>query len=130
MLKLQTVFPYGLNDRIGDEYTNFAVAKRFPPLNRSHPRFARESLPIGTNQLICFKFLRQLKKLLNNHLPEALNFIRVSVSSFKKKELKKLAELADYDILSNSDRQFDFHQWYSVILDLIGTKFYRQKILK
>ena len=133
MLKLRTVFPYGLNDRIGDEFknedTHFAVARRFPALNRSHPRVARGSLRKGINQLTCLNFLKQLKKLLNTHLSEALNFIRVSVTSFKKKELKKLADAVN-DTLSNSDCQFIFHQWYSVILDLIDTKLYKPKAAK
>ena len=38
MLKLRTVFPYGLNVCIGDEFRNeeshFAVGKIFPPLKR------------------------------------------------------------------------------------------------
>ena len=133
MLKLRTVFPYGLNDRIGDEFknedTHVAVGKRFPRLIRSHPRVARGSLRKGKNQLTYLKFLEQLKHLLKNRLPEALNFIRISVTSFKKKDLKKLADAVN-DILSDSDNQFNFHQWYSVIVDLIDTKLYKPKTAK
>ena len=41
MLKLRTVYPFGLNDRIGDEHRNTTgvsmIACRFPPLKRSAP---------------------------------------------------------------------------------------------
>ena len=42
MLTLQTVFPYGLNDRVGDEYMtekdSRVVGNKFLPLKRSHDR--------------------------------------------------------------------------------------------
>ena len=129
MLKLRTVFPYGLNDRIGDEFknenTHFAVGKRFPPLSRVHPRFARGSSRKGKNPITCSQFLNQLGDLLNSHLSEALYFIRVSVSSFKKKDLKILADKVN-DIISSSDES-QFSQWYSIIIDLIDSKLYKPR---
>jgi len=44
MLKLRTVFPYGLNDKIGGEYKNetrSCIASRFPPLKRNFSRVSR-----------------------------------------------------------------------------------------
>ena len=56
MLKHRTVFPYGLNDHIGDEFksndSHFAVGKRFPSLKRAQPRTSRGCLHKGKNPLI------------------------------------------------------------------------------
>jgi len=43
-LKLRTVFPYGLNDKIGSEYKNetrSCIGSRFPPLKRNFSRVSR-----------------------------------------------------------------------------------------
>lgn len=133
MMKLRTVFPYGLNDRIGDEFknedTHFAVGRRFPPLNRIRPRVSRGCLRKGKNSLTGSQFLDQLKDLLHGQLSEALYFIRIRVSSFKKKELKILADKVN-QILTNSTDESKFIQWYSVVLDLIDTKLYKPKPVK
>ena len=133
MLKLRTVFPYGLNDRIGDEFknqkTHFAVANRFPPLNRAQPRTSRGILRKGNNPLSIKTFLTKLSDKLQTSLPDALYFIRVSVSSFNKKDLKKLADIVS-DMLSTSANRSEFSQWYSVVLDLIDSKLYKPKAPK
>ena len=40
MMKLRTVYPYGLNDRVGDEYMKYnpssCIFLKFPPLKRIH----------------------------------------------------------------------------------------------
>ena len=45
MLKLRTVFPYGLNDRVGDEYKNEnsdkQIGTKFKPLERNFDRIGR-----------------------------------------------------------------------------------------
>ena len=45
ILKMRTAFPFGLNDRIDDEYKRYehkkCVHKEFPPLSREHVRVAR-----------------------------------------------------------------------------------------
>ena len=57
MLKLRTVFPYGLNDRIGDEFktqeAQFAIATRFPALKRTKPRIAHGIARKGHTNLTC-----------------------------------------------------------------------------
>ena len=66
--------------------------------------------------------------MLHNKLSEALHFIRVSVSSFKKKELKILADKVN-QILADPSRTSKFNQWYSVVLDLIDTKLFKPKLV-
>ena len=133
MLKLRTVFPYGLNDRIGDEFknqdTHFAVANKFPPLKRARARISRGTLRKGKNPMTIHEFLEKLSNMLLSSLPDALNFIRVRVSSFNKKDLKKLADIVN-DKISDSANLTQFSQWYSVVLDLIDSKLYKPKTVK
>ena len=62
MLKLRTVYPYGLNDRIGDEYkhteSHSLVGNKFPQLSRTHPRESRGKSRIGFNTLEPDTFFR------------------------------------------------------------------------
>ena len=51
MLKLRTVYPYGLYDRIGDEFKDdhchVQVGNKFPALSRSFPRVGRGFYVMG-----------------------------------------------------------------------------------
>ena len=55
MLKLRTVYPYGLNDRIGDEFKNTQnhsfVGKNFYPLKRHHTRVSRGRVRFSSDGL-------------------------------------------------------------------------------
>ena len=68
MLKLRTVFPYGLNDRV-DEYQREekkCVAKKFPPLKRNFDRLSRgayHNSPHGPSHGIFFRELILLESL-------------------------------------------------------------------
>ena len=130
MLELRTIFPYRLNDRIGDEYkkvdAHFAVGKRFLTLKRNYPRLSRGKNRTGINKLSCDNFLLQLDRILMSDIKEALNFIRKSLSSLNKKELKKLGEIIS-DKLNNVDNDFQFSQWYSMALDIIDSKLFKEK---
>ena len=133
MLKLRTVYPYGLNDRIGDEYSTqeakFAIATRFPALRRTRPRIARGTARKGHNILTPTKFLRDLDNLFSKSLHDALNYIRVSVSTMKKTHLKQLYDNV-LDILTDQPNDFNLNHWYSAILDLIDSKLYKPKPTK
>ena len=130
MLTLRTVFPYGLNDRIGDEFkteeSHFAIASRFTTLKRSCPRIARGKARKGQNRLTCNTFLQALKNHFSTSLHDALNYIRVSISSMNKSMLKQLADIVNDELL-DQPADFKFTQWYSAILDLIDTKLYKPK---
>ena len=76
MLTLQTVYPYGLNDRVGDEHM-----------------VEKESRLVGNNFLPLHRLYKSpdynLKDLKIN-LKDAGYFIRVSIRSFKKSFLKQV----------------------------------------
>ena len=95
MLTLQTVYPYGLNDRVGDKY----IAEK-------------DSRVVGS------KFLP-----LHYNLKDAGYFIRVSIKSFKKTFLKHVCNDV-HDFLSSKADSFPNQQWYEMTLDLIESSIY------
>ena len=131
MLQLRTVFPYGLNDRI-DEYQlgrRDCIGKKFPSLKRNFERSSRgrfHNSPHGPNHE---SFLNQFDLKLETSLKDALNFARLSLSSMKSSELKKLATVIT-DRFSNQQREFPFSQWYSVCLDMIDSRIMKDKPVK
>ena len=84
MLKLRTVYPFGLNDRIGDQHRNTTCVSmiecRFPPLKQSVPT---KGLTLRRPTNIVFSFddddlHNRLKITLADNLPMnfAMNFIQ------------------------------------------------------
>ena len=62
--------------------------------------------------------------MLSNNLHDAINYIRISVSTMKKSVLKKLYDNV-IDILADQSCDCKFSHWYSAILDLIDSKMYK-----
>ena len=130
MLKLRTVYPFGLNDRIGDEHRNTTgvsmIACRFPPLKRSAPtRGLTRRRP--TNMVFSFDaddLHDRFKITLADNLPNAMNFIRITLSSMKKSCLRKLHTLFNDELSSKAD-DFKFAQWYNAAIDIIESKLYK-----
>ena len=133
MLRLRTVYPYGLNDRIGDDYKNTEfqsqVASRFSSLPRLNSRVSRGKSHKGVSSLQPDQFLTKLKNYLTDDLSGTMNFIRVSLSSLKKSFLKEVHLLVSNFITDNSNK-FIFHQWYYAIIDLIESKLYKEPTIK
>ena len=134
MMTLRTVHPYGLNDRIGDEYktqeSQHAIGRRFKALKRSHLRISRGGSRISDNTHMKYTdFWASLNKMLRSKLKEVLNVIRYNLASMKKANLKKLADLVTEE-LSSVDDNFPYIQWYYVILDIVDTKFFKPPKVK
>ena len=95
--ELQRIFPYGLNDRIVDEFKtdnkHMNVAAKFPSLPRKYSRANRGKNHKGTPPLLPQQFLNELNHMLNTSIKDAPNFIRISISSGKKSYLKIIHEL-------------------------------------
>ena len=131
MLELRTIFPYGLNDRIGDEYkkedSHFAVGRRFTALKRKHPRISRGKNRSGASKLTCERFLTKLDELLKSNIKEVLNFIRKSLASMKKSQLKTLGKKVS-EFLVDVDENSSYAQWYSAISDTIDSKLFKEPV--
>ena len=84
MLELRTVFPYGLNDRIGDEYkkenAHYAVGKLFSTLKRKYPRLSRGNKRSADSKQSYQEFVDKFDTILVTDLKESLNFIRKSLA--------------------------------------------------
>ena len=80
MLKLRTVYPYALSDRVGDEYkkenTYVCVGNKFPPIPRKHNRISRGTCHKKNNSLSPDEFLIKMKHDVN--LSNVPYFYRVS----------------------------------------------------
>ena len=87
MHELQTIFPYGFNDRIGDKLKtdnkHINVATKFSSLSRKHIRANRGKNHKGASLLLPQQFLNELNHMLNASIKDAPNFIRISISSMK-----------------------------------------------
>ena len=125
---LRTAHPYGLNDRLGDDYMKdqdtSMIGSKFPPLKRSFQRVSRGINRKGNNNLNYLQFLSKLDTMLKENIKESLNFIRVALSTMKKAQLKLLGDHIN-DFLLNKPDDFPFVQWYSVALDIIDCRTYR-----
>ena len=56
-----------------------------------------------------------LNNYLKDDLPNALSYIRVSLDSIKKKDLKQIADHVN-DFLNDQNSQFFYNQWYLMAL--------------
>ena len=92
MLKLRTVFPFGLNARIGDEFMDDSkdnpISPKFPKLVRQFVKGTKGN-NLNKNNISAESFLAELKIILETNIKDAMNFIRVSLHSFTKEVKKK-----------------------------------------
>ena len=92
MHELRTIFPYGLNGRIGDEFKtdnkHNNVAAKFSSLLRKHIRANHGKNHKGVPPLLPQQLLNDLNHMLNTSIKDAPNFIRISIFSMKKSYLK------------------------------------------
>ena len=88
MLTLQTVVPYGLNDRVGDEYTaekdTAVVGNKFLPLHRLYKRTEYNYSKIKLDSsFLKQNFVKILTIHLDHNLKDAGYFIRVTMKYLK-----------------------------------------------
>ena len=131
MLKLRTIYPYGLNDRIGDEYKDnnihVPIGNRFPSLKRSFERTGRGMSRKGIPSTTPVEFVDNLKNILRTKIAHTSNFIRTSLSSMKKSFLKIVYDKLDTE-LNETNSEFLYTQWYLLALDFIESKIFKLPI--
>ena len=139
ILKLRTVYPYGLNDRVDMfSHDNYAskinckigedmVGKLFPKLPRNFNRNSqqRHRNRKHNNNVNYDIFIKQLEYWVNNDLANASNNIRVALYSIKKKHLKLIANYIN-DYLNTKDSNFLYLPWYLMALDIIECKLFKE----
>jgi len=125
MLKLRTVFPYGLNDRIGDEYMTEKdcsnINSKFPTLKRMKNRHRVRSKSFASSAFIQKHFIYIVNESLRTNLRNSMNLIRVLLSSLKKSSCKFLSNsITEY--LSEKHDSFLFYQFFLAALDILSSK--------
>ena len=127
MHELRTIFPYGLNDRIGDEFktdNKHNVAAKFSSLPRKYSCANRGKNHIGVHRLLPQQFVKDLNQMLNTSIKDAPKFIRISISSMKKSYLKIIHQLLSTK-LCDSPPDSIFFTYYHQAIDLIESKIYK-----
>ena len=128
MLTLQTVIPYGLGGRVGDECLaekdSGVVGNGFLPL---HHLYRRPEYDCSKNELdtsfLKQNFVKVLTPHLDHNLKDAGYFIRVSIKSFGESFLGHVCNSV-YGFLSSKADSFPNQQWYEMTLDLIESRIY------
>jgi hypothetical protein len=125
MLKMRTVYPFGLNDRVGDEFQKGddenLISAKFPKLPRQFVKNTKGNHQYKSH-VSADQFLGEIDSVLQSNVKEAMNLIRVSLYSFNKKLLKQIFCSIE-DTILNIDTN-PFRQWYLAINDIIVFKLY------
>ena len=125
MLKLRTVYPYGLNDRIGDEYmrdrNHDNVFAKFPPLMR-----IKEGLKIRTrnktsDRFVLDRFIYIINESLRTNIKNTMNLIRVLLSSLKRSHCRILFDTIT-SFLSEKHDTYKFSHYFLAALDIVKSK--------
>lgn len=126
ILKLRTLYPYGLNDHLNfpskDSNTDEPVGICFPslPRNFARPTHRVYKKPIKSNHLI---FIAKLRHIFEHNIHQASKFIRVSLANMPKRDLKSLAIEINNLILDDDAEAHSL--WFTMMLDIIETKLYK-----
>ena len=125
MLKLRTVFPYGLNDRVGDEYMsekgNCNVASKFPTLKRNGNRFRVRTKTYASSNFICEHFIYILNESFRNNIKNSMNLVRVLLSSLSKSACKSLYGKV-MEFLADKHDSFMYGQYFLAALDILSSR--------
>ena len=130
---IRTAYPYGLNDRLSNDYmkdqNNDRIGSKFYPLKRVFSRVGRGINRKGKNLVEPDSFLQQLNSYLHNNIREALNYVRLSLITMRKSHLKQVRDKIN-DFLADQPLDFPYVQWYSVALDIIDCRTYTTPTVK
>ena len=131
ILKLRTVYPYGLNEKLSGK-SNMEKLESvegnvkgilFPPLPRSfeRPRIVSRAARSNNKNFDPLLFIDNIKNDFANNKPNVSYNTRVNIFSLRKSHLKALAvELIEILKICNDD----MYQTYVMALDVINTRIY------
>ena len=131
MLKLRTIYPYGLNDSLNEPLKGVmgdSVGLNYPPLPRKYTRPNNRVFNHSKILRNSETFIAKLRHLLVHKIDEAAKLIRVSLANMRKKELKGLAGYITNSVL---DEEMELYSiWFKMTLDIIETKIYKPPPVK
>ena len=125
MLKLRTVFPYGLNDRVGDEYMenrdHDVIFSKFPSLVKIKERFKVRTRSKTSSSFMADNFIYIINESIRTNFRNTMNLIRVLLSSLKRSLCRKLYDSIT-TFLSNKHENYRFSQFFLAALDIVKFK--------
>ena len=129
MLKLRTVFPYGLNHDTGSnfEHGDNVVGITFPKLSTTIKQthfHGRNNRGIPNNFNID-TFCNDLRLKLATDIHNVSNYLRISISGLKKCHLKRLHNHITTSYLLPSHDHDPYEHFYHLAIDMIDTKLYK-----
>ena len=131
MLKLRTVYPYGLNDRVGDEYMtdkdSCDIYSKFPSLSRMKEQYKVRTKTSSSSTFVVDNFIYIVNESLRSNLRNTMNLIRVLLSSLKKAQCRILFDRIS-DFLSGKSETFRYAQYFVAALDIAKSKIGRPLI--
>ena len=125
MLRLRTVYPYGLNDRVGDEFMAekdlSVVCSRFPSLKRIKEQQKVRTKSSVSSTFVIDNFIYIIYESLRTNLKNTMNLVRVLLASVKKSSCRVLFDRVT-DFLSTKHDSFRYFQFFYAALDIIKSK--------
>ena len=125
---LRTVYPYGLNDKLCDDFmkdpAKDKIGLKFPSLKRLFDRGDRRLKRFSEVKFTHDTFLKNLEEILNKDIKSAMNFVRKTLTTVKKSELRRLGDTIS-ELLLTKPVDFYFSQWYSAALDIIDCRLFK-----
>ena len=125
MLRLRTVFPFGLNDRVGDEYMAgkdlSIIYSRFPSLKRMKERQKVRTKSNVSSTFLVDNFIYIINESLRTNLRNTMNLVRVLLTSLKKSSCRVLFDRIT-DFLSTKHDSYRYFQFFYAALDIIKSK--------
>ena len=108
MLQLRTIFPYGFNYRLVDDFikkgTNVLVGSKFPTLPRKSTRISQDHVRKLSTSLSPDKFSYKFKFYLQNKISDSPKFSRIHlIAMHKQKKLKQTAILLNESLNDTSN---------------------------
>ena len=127
MLTLQTVYLYGLSDRVGDKYIaekERVAGNKLLPLHRQYkrPDYNYSKIKLD-DSFLKQNFVKILTTHLHHNLKDAGYFISVFIKSFKQSFLKHVCNDVS-DFIGNKADSFSNQQWHEMTLLLIESRIY------
>ena len=117
MLILRSAFPYGVNNKIGEEHqrdSDIPIRISFPYLHKKHTNNSNNS------------FFNLYEKKLKKNLKSCLNFGRLIISSLNKSKLKELAMFLN-EFLNDQIEDFLYLHCYLALIHHVETRLFATK---
>ena len=125
MLKLRTVYPFGLNCRVGDEFARDddinTIYHKFPSLKRIKEHLKIRTKNVTSSSFIADNFIYILNESLRTSRINTMNLIRVLLCNLKKANCRHLLDSIN-EFLSTKHDTFLNMQYFTAALDILKSK--------